>query len=145
MSDKITKRVSDKDIETLICKNMSAWIESEDDTSDGDWQKLGKYTKGNAEYRKDWSPRNSFMDMTLMIFSETAEYFRLGDNLDVAIATIDNSTYIVVDWEKVESAEETDSLHQGPYSFMDMTLYRPKITQSPKSIAFRIKNQKGER
>ena len=112
MSDKITKRVSDKDIETLICKNMSAWIESEDDTSDGDWQKLG-----NAEYRKDWSPRNSFMDMTLMIFSETAEYFRLGDNLDVAIAKIGDFTYIVVDWEEVESAEETE-----------------------KSIAFRTKN-----
>jgi len=52
-----------------------------------------------------------------MIFSETAEYFQLGDNLEVAIAIIDNATYIVVDWEKVESAEETE-----------------------KSIAFRIKN-----
>tara|TARA_R110000787_G_scaffold127964_1_gene239654 strand:+ start:381 stop:641 length:261 start_codon:yes stop_codon:yes gene_type:complete len=84
-----------------------------------DWKSLstvGSY-QGNVEYRKDWSPRNSHIDMTLMIFSETAEYFQLGDNLDVAIAIIDNATYIVVDWEEVESAEETE-----------------------KSIAFRIKN-----
>ena len=76
---------------------------------DMEWTPLGEPLDGKTKlsWQRGWTPRNIMGDPILREFSQKCDYFTLSKflNKDIAIATIDEYLYIVVDWEQDDLAK----------------------------------------
>ena len=73
----------------------------------GDWE----HDESRISWQAGWTPRDIMEDPILREFSEKCDYFTISKwlSMDIAIATIGEYLYIVVDWEPDDMAEHSSN------------------------------------